>query len=534
MTEYFVHNLCRMTASLSLAALLAACQVSTVQEPSDAPQMPAKPAISRSPAVPHHPVPSSSTAAPLQETVEFRYENLWHRVADSLNVQQQYEHASIDRELAWYLDHPRYLDRITTRAAPFMFAIVEEVEKRNLPLELALLPVVESAFDPTAYSPEHAAGLWQFIPATGRSYGLSSDWWYDGRHDPLASTRAALDYLQFLHDEFDGNWLLAIAAYNTGEGNVRRALRRSGQKPATADFWALRLPAETRGHVPRLLAISRLIANADEFGIQLPALANTPYLEVVELDFQLDLATAAQVAEVDEELLKTLNAGYLQWATHPDYPQSIVVPRDRAQLLRNAVADMPADRRVAWDHYQIQRGDTLGGIARRFSTRVEVLQSVNNIRGTRIVAGRSLLIPRSGLSARSAGLIAAKAPGKPSPTPTSYRIRRGDNLWRIARRYDLSSSDIAAWNGIALDSVLHPGQLLTLHPTGYLAAADIKNGQEEQTINYSVIRGDSLDRIARRFNVTVDNLSDWNSLDPNALIYPGQEIRVRLKSNKLN
>jgi len=524
----------RTTTTLSLAALVAACQVNPIQQPSSLPETPAQSSISRPATIAERPLSTQPTAVPILEGDAFRYENLWQLVSDNLSVQQQYEHASIDKELAWYLDHPNYLDRITGRAAPFLFAIVQEVQARKLPLELALLPVVESAFDPNAYSPEHAAGLWQFIPATGHSYGLSADWWYDGRRDPLASTRAALDYLEFLHDKFEENWLLAIAAYNAGEGNVRRALRRSGQSASAADFWSLPLPAETRGHVPRLLAISRLIANAQQFGIQLPPLPNEPFLEVVELDFQLDLTTAAQIASVDEKLLRTLNAGYLQWATHPIYPQSLTVPKDKAQRFKDAIADLPTEGRVAWDHYQIRRGDTLGGIAHRFNTQVEVLQSVNNLRGTRIVAGKPLLIPRPGLNASSSGLIAAALPGNLPPTPTSYRVKRGDSLWRIAQSFDLRSRDIASWNGIALDSMLHPGQLLILHPTSLLAAAEGKNSEDERTVSYSVARGDSLDRIARRFNVTVGNLAAWNNLDPNALIFPGQKIRVRMPATNFN
>ena len=529
------HNVLRITVTLSMAIVIAACQVNTIQLPASLPEAPVQPAISGSIKVADRQPPDQSTMVSVQKEKTANYDNLWQRVADNLSVQHRYDHPSIDRELAWHLDNPRYLERITTRAAPFLFAIVEEVQRRNLPLELALLPVVESAFDPNAYSTKHAAGLWQFIPATGRSYGLSTDWWYDGRRDPLASTRAALDYLEFLHGKFDKNWLLAIAAYNTGEGNVRRALKRSGQAASTADFWSLRLSAETRGHVPRLLAISRLIANAREFEIQLPVLANEPYLEVVELDFQLDLTTAAQIAGVDEKLLRTLNAGYLQWATHPDYPQSLVVPKEKAEYFRDAVADLPTERRLVWDHYQIRHGDTLGTIARRFNTQVEVLQSVNNLRGTRIIAGGSLLIPRSGLSASTAGMIAAVSPpGYTAPTPTSYQVRRGDSLWRIARDFEVRSSDIAAWNNITLDSVLYPGQLLTLHPASFLAAVDVKNGEEERTITYAVIRGDSLDRIARRYKVTVGNLAVWNGLDPNALIFPGQEILVRIPGTELN
>jgi len=520
---------CRVAPIFSLLALLTACQVNTVQTPGSV--------SGETEQLPDSEVSTLVAGQSINLTLELSgqkptdsYANLWLRLSDGLELQARYRHDSIDRELDWYLDHPRYLQRITTRAAPFLYAIVEEVQKRNLPLELALLPVVESAFDPKAYSTEHAAGLWQFIPATARSYGLAANWWYDGRRDPISSTHAALDYLESLHAKFEGNWLLAIAAYNAGEGNVRQALKIAGQSANDADFWTLRLPAETRGHVPKLLAISRLIANAHEYDFELPVLPNRPYLERVELDFQLDLAKAAQLAGVDEQLFRTLNAGYLQWATHPDHPQSLLFPTENVQRFRDTVIGIPDNQRVVWDHYQIQSGDTLGAIARRFNTRVDVLQTVNALETTRIIAGDSLIIPRSGGNLTPEGLTSVASPRLLIPAPTSYRVKSGDSLWRIARRFDLKSQDIADWNTITLDSVLQPGQLLTLNSSSYVLA----NDEEQRILSYSVIRGDSLDRIARKFNVTLEDLVLWNNLDPSGLIFPGQKLLVHIPDIGLN
>jgi len=520
---------CRVAPIFSLLALLTACQVNTVQTPGSV--------SGETEQLPDSEVSTLVAGQSINLTLELSgqkptdsYANLWLRLSDGLELQARYRHDSIDRELDWYLGHPRYLQRITTRAAPFLYAIVEEVQKRNLPLELALLPVVESAFDPKAYSTEHAAGLWQFIPATARSYGLAANWWYDGRRDPISSTHAALDYLESLHAKFEGNWLLAIAAYNAGEGNVRQALKIAGQSPNDADFWTLRLPAETRGHVPKLLAISRLIANAHEYDVEIPVLPNRPYLERVELDFQLDLAKAAQLAGVDEQLFRTLNAGYLQWATHPDHPQSLLFPTENVQRFRDTVIGIPDNQRVVWDHYQIQSGDTLGAIARRFNTRVDVLQTVNALETTRIIAGDSLIIPRSGGNLTPEGLTSVASPRLLIPAPTSYRVKSGDSLWRIARRFDLKSQDIADWNTITLDSVLQPGQLLTLNSSSYVLA----NDEEQRILSYSVIRGDSLDRIARKFNVTLEDLVLWNNLDPSGLIFPGQKLLIHIPDIGLN
>ncbi len=530
---------CRLASLLLPMLILAACHVNNTIDPAPREKPPLLPGATVTARTPPKRQISVPRATPALEDETADYSDLWRRLEDNLTLHHQYQHPSIDAEIDWFLENPSYFSRITERAAPFLYAIVSEVDSRNMPLDLALIPIVESAFDPNAYSPEHAAGLWQFIDSTANSYGLQSDWWYDGRRDPLASTRAALDYLEYLHEEFDSNWLLALAAYNAGEGNVRRALRRSGTDAANADFWELRLPGETRSHVPRLLAAARLIENAEYYGVELAELPNEPYFEVVDLDFQIDLSTAARIAAVDTDLLKTLNAGYLQWATHPDHPQSLILPRSSARRFLQAVDDMPDETRLSWDYYSIKRGDTLSAIARRFKTSVEVLQSINGLRGAKIVAGRSLMVPRthreSGLSLvdlRTA--TPGRSTGTSEPIPTSYRVRHGDSLWRIASRYGLKSQDIATWNNIALNSVLHPGQVLILQKRDYLALRSSSRADYEERISYQVNKGDSLFRIARMFSVSVNDIANWNNLDPDATIFPGQRIELVVPSAAVN
>jgi membrane-bound lytic murein transglycosylase D len=516
---------------LFLVFFLAGCQVSGINQPLPVPV--SSSTTARSPETVQTTTRiRASTPAPSQQMPE--RVNLWERISTGLSFYDDSYHPSIDDELTWFANNQKYIDRISERAAPFLFWIVEEIEARGLPLELALLPVIESAYDPTANSSQSAAGLWQFMEPTAKSYGLNINWWYDGRRDPLASTMAALDYLEMLHVEFDNDWLLTLAAYNAGQGTVRRAIRRNDRENRSTEFWDLRLPVETKNHIPRLLAIATLFANAAEYGVELPDLPNEAYLELVELDFQIDLARAANAAALAPGLLRTLNPGYLQWATQPDGPQFVAVPKSKASLFRQVVTEIPPEQRLAWDRYEIRSGDTLAAIASSFNTRVDVLQSVNNLRGTRIIAGDTLMIPRSSESLSNFRNVTFQGASSSQPVPNSYRVRRGDNLWRIARRFDLTSNEIATWNDISLDSLLHPGQMLTLSPPGFIASLGISDSGMPQKISYQIIKGDSLERIANKFGLTITDIVSWNGLNPRALIFPGQQLDLYISSTDVN
>jgi len=272
--------------------------------------------------------------------------------------------------LEWFVARPDYLQRVLTRSEPYLHHIVESLERRDMPADLALLPVVESAFDPFAYSRGRAAGLWQIIPGTGSRLGLKQNWWTDERRDVLESTRAALDYLQYLNELFAGDWLLAVAGYNAGEGQVTRAIRRAEAAGQPADFWHVRhhLPAETRAYVPRLLALQQLVASPRDHGVVLPAIPNVPYFEVVATGGQLDMALAAELAGLSTDALYRLNPGVNRWATDPDGPHRLLLPVSRAGAFSAALGELhPADR-VRWSRHRVSAGDTLGELAREHQT----------------------------------------------------------------------------------------------------------------------------------------------------------------------
>lgn len=458
------------------------------------------------------------------------FDDIWQRIGAGLQLQEHYQRPEVEAQLRNYAGRQNYFDLVSRRAEPFLYWIVEEIEDRGLPLELALLPMVESTFNPGARSRDNAVGLWQFLPNTGEGYGLQQDFWYDGRRDPYASTRAALDYLEVLYQRFEEDWLLALAAYNTGGGNLSRAIRRAGSEVGEASFWDLPLARETQSHVPRLLALSRIIANPEDYDVELPAIANSNPLSPVEIGQQIELSQVAELIGVDIETIQALNPGYLQWATHPQSPQSLLIPRDQQHQLTLGLARLEPEQFVTWDHYRIQSGDTLSGIATKLNTSVALLRTVNRIKGSQIIAGRDLLVPR-GLAASDSRLAQLRLPAGrlPVSVPKTYTVRQGDNLWAIARRFDLHSVDIAAWNGFDTGALLHPGQILDL---SFVQLDDESAVATAPTLEiddsfYVVRRGDSPAGIAGRLGLSVEDVLAWNQLAAGEIIYPGQRLRIR-------
>ncbi len=398
------------------------------------------------------PVPSPSEAT-----------DLWARIApqlafqDLLGYQRGAQRVAAERD--WYVGHPEYLTRVSKRAEPYLHYVVEEIARRHMPMELALLPIMESAYDPLAYSHGRAAGLWQIIPGTGRELGLEQNWWLDERRDVRASTDAALNYLAQLGQRFDGDWLKALAAYNAGPGRIARAERRNRERGLATDFWALELPRETRNYVPRLLALAELVAAPDRYGQTLGQVPNTPYFDAVATGGQIELDQVARLAALDPETVRSLNPGFNRWATPPDGSHELLLPVASADRFRQALEALGPDQRVAWQRYRIQRGDTLSGIARTHQTEVSVLQAINSIQGSRIRVGDTLMIP-SGAAA-----VAGAAPGhQPLVRKLGYRVRSGDSLARIAGKFKLSVDDILGWNEeLRGRKHIHPGQRLTLY-----------------------------------------------------------------------
>src|SRR6202044_1078917 len=372
--------------------------------------------------------------------------------------------------------------------------IITEVEARGMPLEFALLPVVESAYEPFAYSRSRAAGLWQFIPDTGARFGLKRDWWYDGRRDVVESTRAALDYLQALHDQFDGDWLLAIAAYNVGENTVQRELDYNRAHGKPADFWHLRLPAETRAYVPKLLAMKRLMAEPERYGLEFAAIPNEPYFAVINTDSQIDLKIAAQLAGTSYDELVALNPGYNRWATDPDGPHRMLVPIDNADAFEVALKTLAPEDRMHYETHLVAKRETLESIARQYDTSPAVLARINDLPGGRVSAGETVKIPAVSVHLPDKVLLAAARVDKPEPVrgtrQTVYRVRAGETLNSIARRHGMPVSTLARLNNLGAGDPLIKGQRLVIKAsTRRYRDEGLKSGR--RTL-YTVRQGDTV------------------------------------------
>jgi membrane-bound lytic murein transglycosylase D len=447
--------------------------------------------------------------------------------------------AAIDREEAWYANHPDYLDRTFRRGERYLYYIVSELEARKMPLELALLPVVESAFIPTALSHAAASGLWQFIPSTGTRFGLKQNGYYDGRRDVAESTRAALDYLQFLAQEFNGDWYLAIAAYNCGEMNVSRAVERNRAKGLPIDFFSLNLPRETEAYVPKLLAMRRIIENPARYGLEFGSMENQPYFVKVDVGGQIDLAVAAELAGMPQEDFLAINPGFKRRVTDPSGPHQLLIPVGNEQLFLQKLASLPADKRVPVVYYHVRKGDTLSKIASRYGLSVAELRSLNGLQAKSVKPGQELILRGGKMTPALASSIAAadvepptsKAKSSGSANSKMHTVRRGETLWSIAQQYDIDAADLAGANRVK-NNAIKVGQKLRLPSSATNSDTHnnaIRGGKATaatQELNYTVRNGDTLKRIATQFKVDVKQLINWNNLRSADAIRPGQRLML--------
>ena len=404
-------------------------------------------------------------------------QDVWERMRQGFQLQDGLGvNPRIEQQRLWFASNPSYLESAGERGSLYIHYIVERLEERNMPLELALLPVIESSYNPMAYSRSHAVGLWQFIPSTGRYFNLRQTRFYDGRRDITASTTAAMDYLTKLHDMFNGDWLLALAAYNAGEVTVSRAIERNEKLGLPTDYWNLPLPAETQAYVPKLLALSQVVLAPEAYGVNLNPIANEPYFEVVEINQRMDLSKVAAVANIDEDELFQLNPAFKQRTTI-DGPQHLLVPTSKAQLLTTSLSTMKPEELIskrslkpvfegadspvlatAKRNYRVKRGDNLTSIAKANRVDVKDLQRWNNLTGKNLKAGQTLVMQdtRKRSTGRTTTVLAAN-----SKKQTQYKVKQGDSLYMVAKRFNVEMQHLKRWNP-RVGQALKPGQMLTV------------------------------------------------------------------------
>ncbi|MAR83569.1 MAG: lytic transglycosylase [Legionellales bacterium] len=453
--------------------------------------------------------------------------DLWQAINRTETISYNPKQTDIVKQIAFYTKNKHTIPTLANNAQPYLYYIYQQTQVREMPAELALLPMVESNYNPFLYSNQGATGLWQIMPGTASGFHLDINWWYDGRRDIRASTKAALDYLTYLHDFFD-DWLLAIAAYNCGEGTVNKAIHHNQQAHLPTDFWSLSLPYQTKIYVPKLLALATIIKNPEQYNTQLPSIANTPYFTSVSVSGQIDFSLIAKLANVSTQTVRALNPGYRRFATAPTSHDSLLLPIEKAPIFTDNL-NHHTDKKVHWEHHRVQSGDTLSTIAKHYHTRVSVLERVNNLHSSIIHPNQDLLVPLTKeLSSttpqhtRQIGNIAEDH--VPGPQKVTYTVQAHDTLETIAQRYHVTLSAICFWNHLSKTQPLHIHQTLIL----WLSPRSIHS---PSAVIYTVKSGDTLSTIAQRYHSTTAQLKTINHL-PNNLIRIGQKLTITPGSGK--
>ena len=456
--------------------------------------------------------------------------DLWSLLRENLALDHELDRRSVQQEIRWFQRNPKYWQRLETRMQNYLPYILEQVLEAQIPAEMALLPIVESALDPHAFSPYGANGLWQFMSPTAKQYGLKINLGYDGRRDIVASTDAAVTYLQHLNKRFD-NWLLAVAAYNAGGGTVSKAIRSSSSR----DFFALNLPRETRAYVPRLLAMAAIVNNPAKYKVALPNVDMRPSFFVLNLPGPFDIAKIVAISKAPSANIYKWNPALKRSQTPSKGPHRLILPLTalvaltgvqssegpkgdalKAQVLalQQKFTATPENERLAWLNIEVRSGQTLSVLAQRYNTDVATLRQANGLKSNRIIIGDGLRVP-----------LSQEAVVKPhSSHSVTHKVRSGDSLWLIAKQYQVGIAELVKENEIGRRATLRIGQEINVPNVKVSMSAFTVDEPPAvmRKIRYRVRNGDSLSRIANKFKIDVPAISNWNDLDPKKYLQPGQ------------
>ena len=441
------------------------------------------------------------------------YSDIW----DYIMMESSYVSENIDEETLFYMNaHLQDIEKFKeylNDSYYFLFFVVEELEKANLPLEFAFLPYIESNYDPFSISSSGAVGMWQFMPRTGRFYELERSWWNEDRHDPFKSTEAAIQYLKYLYDRFDNDIYLTLAAYNAGPSFLDRQIKKNLRKGKDTDFWSLDLPKQTQEYVPKFIALNELIINSNNYGIELPLIPYEPVVAKIEIPGQVEVLTLSEYLNIKPELLYKLNAGYTKWASAPSDKSIFYVPIEKYDYFQSADNPFVESNNINWISHEIQRGDNLWSLAEKYDTEVRIIKEINFLNSDLLSINSTLLIPLS--KTESNNFIPYEL----------HIVSEGDTLWSIARKYNLEVRDLANMNSIRVDSFLQLGQQLSIGNKNIHRNMESK----KRTILYSVKQGDNLYKISELFDVSIKSIKDINKFTEDTL-RPGQIIKIAIRA----
>ena len=447
-----------------------------------------------------------STTQPYQDVWDFIKQNNTSQNTNILN----------DQVLAYMNMHLKDLDKFDeylNDSYYFLYFVIQELEKNNLPLELAILPYIESNYDPFSISSSGAVGIWQFMPRTGRLYQLDKSWWNEDRHDPFRSTEAAVKYLKYLYQRFDQNIYLTLAAYNAGPSLLDRRINQNKRRGMDTDFWSLNVPVQTKNYVPKYIALRELILNSDNYGIKLPQIPYEPVVKKISIPGQVEVLTLSEYLDIKPELLYKLNAGYTKWASAPEDESVFYIPSEKYILFENEDNPFKNSNQINWISHIVQSGDSLWSLASKYDTEVKIIKKINYLNNDLLSINDTLLIPLS--KSKSNNFIPYEM----------YIVSEGDTLWSIAKEYNIEIRDLSRMNSIDENSYLQLGQQLSIGNKNIHRNMESK----KRTILYSVKQGDNLFKISELFDVSIRSIEEINNFK-NTTLMPGQIIKVAIRA----
>ena len=412
-------------------------------------------------------------------------------------------HLKDDEKFTEYLNDSYY----------FLYFVINELEKANLPLELSLIPYIESNYDPFSISASGAVGMWQFMPRTGRFYKLNRSWWNEDRHDPYQSTEAAIEYLKYLYVRFDNDILLTLAAYNAGPSLLDKRIKQNKRKGLKTDFWSLDLPNQTKDYIPKYLALRELVFNSTNYGVNLPNIPYEPVVMKVVIPGQVEILTLSNFLGIKPELLYKLNAGYTKWASAPEDQSIFFVPIEKYYLFEDKTNPFRETKAINWISHVVEEGDNLWSLALKYETEVKIIKEINYLRSDLLSIGDTLLVPLG--KTKSNNFIPYEM----------HIVSEGDTLWSIAEEYNLEIRDLTSMNSIDQNDYLQLGQQLTIGNKNIHRNIESK----KRTILYSVKQGDNLYKISELFDVSIKSIEEVNNFK-NPILMPGQIIKVAIRA----